>query len=865
MVKKASGRKTRRGKKSTGGQARGAPRRDSRALSGLRTAAASKAIRAGAVPPPEPIEIDPPRPNVTASLTVRAGAGAIAAASADAAAAGGAASPPQTVIYVHGIGNKPEQAILKCQWDKALFGMEMGDRSRMAYWVDRARYRMSEDATCSDPDRTATEDDEATTSTILALSRGRSEEHVDTIEQEIDALVDSEGSAVDAAQSEAQADFLRAVAARMESVPAPDAVPASPGELRAKILPLPRRWRDRIVSSVTRVALRDVNDFFFVLERRRAMLESLRERLSAGGGPFVIVAHSQGSMIAYEVLRHLTKDDCDVRLLVTIGSPLGLQEVQDVFRSWTGTAGNGLLPKPECVTSWLNVAEMIDPVAFDSDLTDEFADIDNIRRPFLNLDSPWDPHSGTGYLRTEHVRKAVRAVVGNAFAQRVGQMVITRDLVDELENGQSGDRHKTLIELRTTDADTVIGDLSRVADRVIGAINDMAGDEEVTRIERMRRFVAADLTRNEVERLRTRFAELNIQRVWRNMEKRALIHTSTHVVQAKPAILGYGATGRNIGWAVLDTGIRGDHPHFEKHQNIGPQWDCTGFGAPTECTVGSDAWKELDGNGHGTHVAGVIAGTLENVADATDRKFHMEGMAPQAKLYGFKVLTDDGRGHDSFIIKALDKIAEINESSSQLAIHGVNLSLGGTFDPSIYGCGHTPLCQELRRLWRQGVLVCLAAGNEGYAMLQSDAGFIQANVDLSIGDPANLEEAVAVGSIHKENPHTFGISYFSSRGPTADGRRKPDVVAPGESILSAFHAWPGGNGLEDLYIEMSGTSMATPHVSGILAAFLSIRREFIGFPDRVKAMLLEGCTDLRRDPYMQGAGMPNLIKMLLHS
>ena len=185
-------------------------------------------------------------------------------------------------------------------------------------------------------------------------------------------------------------------------------------------------------------------------------------------------------------------------------------------------------------------------------------------------------------------------------------------------------------------------------------------------------------------------------------------------------------------------------------------------------------------------------------------------------------------------------------SSSELA-SGVNLSLGGSFDPSVYGCGHTPLCQELRRLWRQGVLVCLAAGNEGYAILQSDTGLLPTNIDLSIGDPANLDEAVAVGSVHKTNPHTYGISYFSSRGPTADGRKKPDVVAPGEGILSALHEWPAGKNpktlkLEDLYVEMSGTSMATPHVSGILAAFLSIRREFVGFPDRVKAMLMKGCT-----------------------
>jgi len=244
-------------------------------------------------------------------------------------------------------------------------------------------------------------------------------------------------------------------------------------------------------------------------------------------------------------------------------------------------------------------------------------------------------------------------------------------------------------------------------------------------------------------------------------------------------------------------------------------------------------------------------------------------MAPKCSLYGFKVLGDDGGCQDSWIIKALDRIAELNERAGQLVIHGVNLSLGGNFDPSVFGTGHTPLCQELRQLWRQGVLVCLAAGNEGYALLRAQAGYIQANMDITIGDPANLDEAIAVGSVHQTNPHTYGISYFSSRGPTADGRRKPDLVAPGERIVSARHDWQGPvppepnlPGLEDLYVEMSGTSMAAPHVSGILAAFLSLRREFIGYPDRVKKILLDSCVDLGRDPYMQGAGLPNLIKML---
>ena len=83
------------------------------------------------------------------------------------------------------------------------------------------------------------------------------------------------------------------------------------------------------------------------------MERSLLDRLAAGGGPFIIIAHSQGSMIAYDVLRRIKPPQFEIPLFITIGSPLGLQEVQDALRKWTG----GTLPFPPCVERWLNVAD----------------------------------------------------------------------------------------------------------------------------------------------------------------------------------------------------------------------------------------------------------------------------------------------------------------------------------------------------------------------------------------------------------------------------------------------------------------------------------------------------------------------------
>lgn len=239
---------------------------------------------------------------------------------------------------------------------------------------------------------------------------------------------------------------------------------------------------------------------------------------------------------------------------------------------------------------------------------------------------------------------------------------------------------------------------------------------------------------------------------------------------------------------------------------------------------------------------------------------------PTTKLVIYTVLDNNGSGEDSWSVKAIDHIFDTNERAGRIVIPGVNLSLGGEFDVEAFNCGHTPLRVESRRLWRHGVVV-LAAGNESFASLSASNGdAIQANMGMSLGDPAHLEEAIVVGSVYKNRPHAYGASLFFSRGPAADGRMKPDYVAPGERIFSVRNDAPirAGATFDDFYTEMSGTSMAAPHVSGLLAAFLSKRHEFIGDPDRVKQILLSHCTDLQRQRSMQGAGMPNLIKMLVN-
>jgi subtilisin family serine protease len=248
----------------------------------------------------------------------------------------------------------------------------------------------------------------------------------------------------------------------------------------------------------------------------------------------------------------------------------------------------------------------------------------------------------------------------------------------------------------------------------------------------------------------------------------------------------------------------------------------------------------------------------------------LSGIAPQCKLVSLKVLDDNGDGGSTDVIAALQYVREVvNGNGKMQRIHGVNLSLGYEFDPKWFACGQSPLCVEVDRLVRSGVVVVVAAGNTGYGYLNAEQRQTRTGLTLTINDPGNANLAITVGATHRYMPHVYGVSYFSSKGPTGDGRLKPDLVAPGERITSCAvgqmrDTMPGAPLADNVaaYIDDTGTSMAAPHVSGAIAAFLSIRSEYIGRPEDVKQVFLDSATSLGRERYFEGHGLVDLMRAI---
>lgn len=391
--------------------------------------------------------------------------------------------------------------------------------------------------------------------------------------------------------------------------------------------------------------------------------------------------------------------------------------------------------------------------------------------------------------------------------------------------------------------------------------------------------------------------EQAIYHVWPDFPVHPLIYRTASTITADAAQRAFGAGGKGIVWGVIDSGIEATHPHFQLFDALGGEADSL----HRNFTGGPDALALTDGYGHGTHVAGIIAGGLPDDRDLSDvcvaehvrspfagddepdlsegsiqfitlpQGSRLMGMAPHCKLVSLKVLNDQGMSKTTDIMRALQYVREeVNGNGKSIVIHGVNLSLGYEFDVQWFACGQSPLCVEVNRLVRTGVVVVVAAGNTGFGAVNVPQGQAYVGLPLTINDPGNADLAITVGATHSDMPHTYGVSFFSSKGPTGDGRLKPDLVAPGERIVSCAAGQrrdlmraAGAPQTAPAYIDDTGTSMAAPHVSGAIASFLSIRREFIGQPETVKRMFLENAKSLGRERHFEGYGMVDLMRTIL--
>jgi subtilisin family serine protease len=270
---------------------------------------------------------------------------------------------------------------------------------------------------------------------------------------------------------------------------------------------------------------------------------------------------------------------------------------------------------------------------------------------------------------------------------------------------------------------------------------------------------------------------------------------------------------------------------------------------------------EVPGHPHGTHVAGILGG---NVAESErcdeDGEQKSCGVCRDINILDLRVLGSDGTGDEFTLISAMQFLRYLRRLKQTPDIVGANISISIPHSVRDSACGRTEVCLEAERLVRSGVVTVVAAGNLGLDEFDTGGAAAEgAFKAVTITDPGNTEMVITVGSTHRELPHDYGVSFFSSRGPTGDGRLKPDVVAPGEKIYAPV---PSKDGQDDNYESMDGTSMAAPHVSGAAALVMAYHPDLVGKPEEVKRILCETATDLGRERYFQGHGLVDVLRAI---
>ncbi|MFI1256346.1 hypothetical protein ACH4U6_21575 [Streptomyces netropsis] len=300
------------------------------------------------------------------------------------------------IVYVHGNGNKVRPELLKSQWDTALFGKDMADASRMAYWAS-LRYDTPLPDFRPDPLDGAPDGELETPVTALVEP---AEEFVAKVRAQArtEAGPELEGvPGADAAGDGALDGWLRGMtyfADTLAEGTAEDAGADASSLLEA--LPLPRIVRDPVFRLLVKHTFKDVHAYFFS-EAGQAIREVVKEALDGlDGAPLVVVGHSLGTIVAYEVL---SEEKTDVDLFVTVGSPLAITEVRDRLARPPAV--------PVGVVAWRNASDLRDVVALDHTLAQEYAPSERVT-DLLVTNGSANHHGISQYLSAPPVREPVR-------------------------------------------------------------------------------------------------------------------------------------------------------------------------------------------------------------------------------------------------------------------------------------------------------------------------------------------------------------------------------------------------------------------------------------------------------------------------
>lgn len=299
-----------------------------------------------------------------------------------------------------------------------------------------------------------------------------------------------------------------------------------------------------------------------------------------------------------------------------------------------------------------------------------------------------------------------------------------------------------------------------------------------------------------------------VKRVVADASVRASLEPGVQAVGADRAWASFGTRGTGVTVAVVDSGIDYTHPALGG-----------GIGAGFRIVGGHDFVNDdddpWDDNGHGTHVAGIVAASSDDVV----------GVAPDATLLAYKVLDAGLNGLESDVIAALERAADPDgDGDPSDRAHVVNLSLGGDGTPD------DPQSLAVNAAADLGIVVVVAAGNEGrWSSIQS---------------PGTAANAITVGAVDGDD----AVAEFSSRGPVEPGYgSKPDLVAPGVAIRST---WPGGTSAT-----LSGTSMAAPHVAGIAALVRAVHPAWSS--EQVRSAIVNSARPIGAAVMEGGAGFPD--------